>query len=221
MTRPMLLAAALLLCACGGGESADPTPAQSPTPDPTPAPAAEETPVPPKAELPPAPIARVEPHELKAPHGHVRVDDYYWMKDRESEEVLTYLGAENAYTSAAMAHTSALQETLFTEITGRIKQDDASVPYELDGYWYARRYVEGGEYPLYVRQKGGADGPEQVLVDGNARAKGHDYFAAREPKVSSDDAVAAWGEDHVGRRIYSIYFKDLATDTMRDETIQE
>ena len=153
-------------------------------------------------------------------HGHQRKDPYYWMKDRESEEVLGYLKAENDWTRAALAHTDALQKELFTEITGRIKQDDSSVPYLLDGYSYYRRYIEGGEYPIYARRKGGEDGDEQVLLDGNARAEGKDYFAAREPKVSSDDRVAAWAEDHVGRRIYTIFFKDLATDELLPDRIE-
>ena len=172
-------------------------------------------------ELPVPPIARAEAHEITASHGDVRVDDYYWMKDRESEEVLTYLAAENDYTAAVMAHTAELQGSLFDEIVGRIKQDDSSVPYEKDGYWYSKRYVEGGEYPIFVRAKGAEDGEEQVLVDGNARAVGKDYFAAREPEISSNDAVSAWAEDHVGRRIYSIFFKDLATGELLPDTLQE
>lgn len=215
--RPMLLALALTLCACPSGGDTTSSP-DAPTPP------AENTPEISVSEPTPAlapPVARIEPHEIAAPHGHTRVDDYYWMKDRESEEVLSYLAAENAYTSAAMAHTEALQSSLFDEIVGRIKKDDSSVPYELDGYWYWRRFVEGGEYPVYVRSPGSADGPEQVLLDGNARAAGKDYFAAREPEISSDDAVSAWAEDHQGRRIYNIYFADLASGTLRDEVLQE
>ncbi len=214
-----LVALALALVACGG----DDEDTSSPTPEATPTPA-EETPAVEKADatkLPSAPVARTEPHQLTAPHGHVRVDEYYWMKDRESEEVISYLNAENDYTQAMTAHTDGLQEELFTEITARIKQDDSSVPYELDGYWYARRYIEGGEYPLYVRHQGAEDGPEQILVDGNARAEGKDYFAAREPQINSTDTVAAWAEDHVGRRIYTVYFKDLATGELLKDTLEE
>ena len=171
---------------------------------------------------PAAPVADRRDHELVAPHGHVRNDPYYWMKDRESADVIAYLDAENAYTKAALGHTAELQEELFAEITGRIKQDDSSVPYLLDGAHYYRRYVEGGEYPIYARRVGSMEADEQVLVDGNARAEGHPYFAAREPKVSSDDATIAWAEDHVGRRIYTIFFKDLATGAIReDERIEE
>jgi len=214
--RRLPLLALVLVLGCPGGDDDDAT---TPAPEPTAAPTPEEPAT--VTELPTPPVARVEDHVLRAPHGHERVDPYYWMKDRESEEVLAYLNAENAYTQAVMAPTKDLQETLFSEITGRIKQDDSTVPYELDGWWYSRRYVEGGEYPLYVRTKGSADGEEQVLVDGNARAEGKDYFNAREPEISSDDAVAAWAEDHVGRRIYTIFFKDLATGELKDETIPE
>mgnify|MGYP003884103525 CR=1 FL=1 len=200
----------LLLVGCG--------PTTPPSPAPEPAPVTSETPSSPQAS-PQAPIATRKDHVLEA-HGHQRKDPYYWMKDRESEEVLGYLKAENDWTRAALAHTDALQKELFTEITGRIKQDDSSVPYLLDGYSYYRRYIEGGEYPIYARRKGGEDGDEQVLLDGNARAEGKDYFAAREPKVSSDDRVAAWAEDHVGRRIYTIFFKDLATDELLPDRIE-
>lgn len=210
----------ILLVGCGGSEH-PPTEPASPA-SPTPAAPAEPTPEPSVPEpLPSPPVARVEPKELAAPHGHVRVDPYYWMKDRESEEVLDYLRAENAYTQAVMKPTDALQEQLFEEITGRIAKDDTSVPYLLDGWWYQSRYVEGGEYPIYERRKGSMDAAPQVLVNGNERAEGKPYFAARQPVVNSDDTVAAWAEDHVGRRIYTIFFRDLATGELRDERIEE
>lgn len=169
----------------------------------------------------PAPIAARQDHTLTAPHGHARNDPYYWMKDRESADVIGYLEAENAYTTAALGHTAQLQEELFDEIVGRIKQDDSSVPYELDGAWYYRRYVEGGEYPIFARRVGTMEADEQILVDGNARAAGKDYFAAREPEVSSDDRTIAWAEDHVGRRIYTIYFRSLETGELLDQPIEQ
>jgi oligopeptidase B len=167
-----------------------------------------------------APVAARKDHALEA-HGQTRTDPYYWMNDREDEDVLAYLGAENAWKETALAHTASLQTALFDEITGRIKQDDASVPYLLDGYMYYRRYIEGGEYPIYARRPGSMEGAEQVLVDGNARADGKDYFAAREPKVSSDGAVSAWAEDHVGRRIYTVYFKNLATGELLPDRLDK
>ena len=205
MRLASLLVALALLAACGS--------------PPTPPPAAPE-PAPVNDLTPSPPVAPRTDHALVA-HGHTRDDPYYWMKDREDQRVLDYLGAENDWTTAALAHTSGLQETLFTEITSRIKQDDASVPYLLDGYLYYRRYIEGGEYPIYARRLGSMDGTEQILVDGNARAAGKDYFAAREPAISSDDRVAAWAEDHVGRRIYTVFFRDLTTGELLPDRLDK
>ncbi|MGB0641471.1 MAG: oligopeptidase B, partial [Myxococcota bacterium] len=166
------------------------------------------------------PVATQKDHIITA-HGHDRNDPYYWMNDRESEEVIGYLNAENAYTEASMASTKELQATLFDEIVGRIKQDDSTVPYLEDGAWYYQRYVDGGEYPIFARRVGTMDSEEQILVDGNARAEGKDYFAARSPEVNSDDNVIAWAEDHVGRRIYTIFFKDLRTGELLPDRIEK
>ena len=103
-------------------------------------------------------------------HGDVRVDDYYWLKERSDPRVVAYLEAENAYTGAMMKHTAGLQETLYAEITGRLKQDDASVPVRRDGYWYYTRFESGKEYPLYCRRKGTMEAAEEVMIDGNALA---------------------------------------------------
>jgi oligopeptidase B len=166
------------------------------------------------------PVATLRDHALTT-HEQTRQDPYFWMRDREDPEVIAYLEAENQYTQAAFAHTGDLQERLFQEIIGRIKQDDSSVPYFTDGAWYYSRYIEGGEYPIYARRVGSMDAPEQILVDGNARAEGKDYFATRSPSTSADDRVIAWAEDHVGRRIYTIFFRDLETGEMLPETIEQ
>ena len=203
-----LFIACVALIACGPAEPVAP-------PSPTPEPASL------RIEAPSAaPMAARKDHALVA-HEHTRNDPYYWLKDREDEEVLAYVRAENDWKDAALAHTATLQEALFQEITGRIKQDDSSVPYLLDGYMYYRRYIEGGEYPIYARRPGSMDGPEQVLTDGNARAEGEDFYASREPKVSSDDSTAAWAEDRVGRRIYSIFFLDLATGELLPDRLDK
>jgi len=115
------------------------------------------------------PRARIEPMELEA-HGATRVDEYYWLRDRDDPEVVGYLAAENAYLEQAMAHTADLQETLFQEIVGRIKDDDESVPYRFRDYYYQARYEDGKEYPIHVRRPGAADAPEQVMVDVNELA---------------------------------------------------
>ena len=105
-----------------------------------------------KMQKPDPPVAKREAHDL-VNHGHTRPDPYYWLRDdkRENEAVLSYLRAENDYTKQLLAHTEALQETLFQEIKGRIKKDDASVPYLLEGYWYYTRYEKGKEYPIHCR----------------------------------------------------------------------
>ena len=123
----------------------------------------------------PSPSAPRRPHRLEK-HGDVRVDDYYWLRDREDPEVRAYLDAENAWVRGELAHTEALQEELFEEIKGRIKQTDMSVPYREGAYLYHRRYEDGREYPIYCRRALGAageQGDEEVLLDVNAVAEGH------------------------------------------------
>lgn len=154
------------------------------------------------------PLAAARPHVLSA-HDDVRVDDYYWLNQREDPEVIAYLEAENAYTEAATAHLAGLRDELFAEIVGRIDPDDSSVPYEEDGYWYATRYEEGGEYPIYTRRKGAVDGPEQVLLDGPSLAEGHTYFAIGGFQVTTDGKTLAFASDTVGRRKYDVRFNDL------------
>ncbi len=113
---------------------------------------------------PTPPVARIQPHAMTI-HDHTRVDDYYWLNDRENPQVIAYLNAENAYLKAAMKGTEKLQQELFAEMKGRIKKDDASAPVEKDGYWYYTRYITGGEYPLHCRRPENMDGvfnpPEQ------------------------------------------------------------
>ena len=106
-------------------------------------------------------------------HGHQRVDEYYWLRERENPEVVSYLEAENEYLQRSLQHTQPLQKTLYEEIVARIPQRDESVPTFKDGYWYYTRFEEGQEYPIYVRRKGAMTAPEEVLLDVNELAKGH------------------------------------------------
>jgi len=162
------------------------------------------------------PLAAVRPTRLEA-HGDVRVDDYYWLRERENPDVIAYLEAENAYTQAVMAHTQELRETLFEEIKGRLKQDDSSVPYKLDDHYYYSRFVEGGDYPLHCRKRGALDAAEEVMLDVNAMAAGHGYFAVGRRAVSPSQTLLAYPVDVVGRRIYTIRVKDLASgETLAD-----
>ncbi len=165
---------------------------------------------PPKAELKPTKLEK---------HGDVRVDNYYWLKERENPKVVDYLKAENEYTEAVMAHTKTLQDSLFEEIKGRIKQDDASVPYKLDDYYYYTRFEEGGEYPIYCRKKGSLEAAEEIMLDVNVMAKGHDFFAVRGNIVSREQNLLAFAADTVGRRIYTIQFKNLNTGEMLPDEI--
>ncbi len=164
------------------------------------------------------PTARIEPFEFKE-HGHVRVDNYYWLRERENPEVIRYLEAENAYTDAIMAHEEDFQEALFEEIKGRIKQTDLSVPYRMDDYYYYTRYENGKEYPIYCRKKGSLDSPEQVMLDVNEMAGGHGFFAVGPRAISSGQDLVAYPVDTVGRRIYDIHIKDLETGRVLPDVI--
>ena len=167
-----------------------------------------------------APVAKIDPVQLEQ-HGHVRTDDYFWLKERESPEVIGYLEAENAYTAASMAHTGELQATLFTEIKGRIKQDDESVPYALDGYYYYTCYKEGQDYPIYCRKKGSLDADDEILVDTNELARDQSYCSVGSRAISSDSNRMVYGLDTVGRRFYTLHVKDLATGELLDDVIPD
>ncbi|HPF70440.1 MAG TPA: S9 family peptidase, partial [Candidatus Krumholzibacteria bacterium] len=171
------------------------------------------------SRAPQPPVAKKIPHELVA-HGDVRVDDYYWLNERDNPEVLAYLEAENAYTDAMTRKLDGLRAALFEEMKGRIKEDDASAPYFEKGFWYYTRYVEGGEYPLNCRRQGAMDAPEQVMFDGNALALGHRYFALRGVEVSPDTRLAVCGIDTVGRRFYTLKVRDLATGAWLPDAIE-
>ncbi len=186
--RPLLVATAVaLLAACA---------AQKPQVAPSPQP----------------PVAAVHPFEVSSPNG-VRIDNYYWLRDdtRSKPEVLEYLKAENAYYAAMTAHTKPLEDALYTEIVGRIKQDDATVPAKYKHFYYYTRYEEGKEYPIYARRRGSETGPEQVMLDGNTLAQGHDFYQIGGERISPNERLLAYAEDTVGRRQFTIHVKDLET----------
>ena len=168
--------------------------------------------------IPSPPKAAIRPHEMTM-HGHTRVDNYYWLNERENPEVLAYLEAENRYADACLKHTEPLQEQLFKEITGRIKQDDNSVPVKIRNYFYYTRYEEGKEYPIYCRKKHSLDAPEEILLDGNQLAEGHAFFDIGEISLSEDDRLLAYSVDTVSRRIYTVYVKDLEMGELVGEPI--
>ena len=156
------------------------------------------------------PLAKSVPFEMTA-HGDTRVDEYYWMRDRENPEVIDYLNAENAYREKIMKATEPLQERLYEEIVGRIKKDDSSVPYELDGYFYYTRFNADSEYPLYCRKEGSLEAEEEVLLDVNELAKGHDYYQVTGLSMHPNNQKISFGVDTLSRRIYTLYTKDLVT----------
>ena len=156
-----------------------------------------------------APIAEEKPKVLSI-HGHERIDPYYWMNERENPKVLSYLEAENEYTDLLLKHTKELQGELFTEITSRIPGKEASAPYFKNDFFYYYRYEEGKEYPVYCRKKD-MNSSEQVMLDVNILAKGHDYYQIGGLSISPDNRLLIFGEDTVSRRQYTLRLIDLET----------
>ncbi|GAB3102842.1 S9 family peptidase [Lysobacter terrae] len=189
------------------------------------------------ADLPTPPDAAKKPHAVKAPHGATRNDDYYWLRDdtRKNPQMLAYLTAENAYADTVMKPLRPLQEKLYEEIVARIKQDDASVPFRDRGWWYYSRFEKDKDYPVHARRKDGAGvdatsiqqantgadfATEQVLLDVNAMAAGKEYFSVGDYEVTQDNRILAWAEDDVGRRQYTIRFKNLDTGEIYADAVK-
>jgi oligopeptidase B len=156
------------------------------------------------------PVAKIVPKTLEK-HGNKRIDNYYWLNERENPEVIDYLNKENEYYQTATAHTKPLQEELFLEMKGRIKEDDSSVPYLYNGYYYITRFEKGKDYPIYARKKGSLEAKEEIMFDCNEMAKGHAYFNLSGLNVSEDNKWVAFGADLVSRRQYTIQIKNLET----------
>lgn len=166
------------------------------------------------------PIAEKKPYKLSE-HGHERVDNYYWLRDdsRTNPEVLDYLKAENTYAQAQLKHTEALQGRLFDEIAGRLVAEDQTVPVPLGKFEYFREYRQGGEYPIYLRRSIGY-GKEEVLLDVNELAKGHEYFSVGNWAVSHDESKLAFATDSLSRRIYEMHIKDLETGALIPDKLE-
>jgi oligopeptidase B len=156
------------------------------------------------------PVAKTVPHETKI-HGDTRVDDYFWLRDKKNPEVIKYLEAENAYTAAVMKPTEPFREKLYTEMLGRIKQTDLSVPARDRGYFYYSRTVEGKQYPILCRKKGSLGADEEVMLDGNELARGEKFFSIGATEVSPDGTKLAFATDTTGFREYMLSVKDLTT----------
>jgi len=157
-----------------------------------------------------APVAKIIPHFIEK-HGNVRTDNYFWLNDRENPEVIDYLNKENDFYQQETAHTKDFQKNLFEEMKARIKEDDESVPYFYNGYFYITRFEKGKDYPIHSRKKGSLEAKEEIMFDCNAMAVGHSYFNLAGLSVSEDNQWIAFGVDTVSRRQYTIQIKNLQT----------
>lgn len=165
------------------------------------------------------PVAKKIAHELEK-HGDLRIDNYFWMKDREHPEVTNYLNTENDYCDAKMSHTKDFQKDLFEEMKSRIKEDDSSVPYKYNGYWYISKFEKGKNYPIYTRKKGTLDQQEELLFDCNEMAEGESYFKLAGISISPDNTLVSYGIDTTGRRNYTIHVKNLKTHKVASDRIE-
>lgn len=165
------------------------------------------------------PIAKQIPKKLKK-FGEIRIDNYYWLNDRENPEVIEYLNQENAYYQESTAHTKDFQVALFEEMKSRIKEDDQSVPYFYNGYFYITRFEKGQDYPIYARKKESLSANEEILFDCNEMAKDYSYFQLGMLSISPDNKLALFSCDTVGRRIYTIQIKNLETNEILEDKIE-
>ena len=166
-----------------------------------------------------APVARREPKQTPL-HGTVLVDDYAWLREKESPEVTAYLEAENAYAEAVMAPLAGLRDELYREMLSHIKQTDISVPYRDGSWWYYSRTEEGLQYPVYCRKADVPDATEEVILDGNALAEGHAFMAIGDTNVTDDGRWLAYSVDHTGFRQYTLHIKDLTSGEVLEGTVE-
>jgi len=175
-------------------------------------------------ELPNPPIARKE-HKETTLHDTVLTDDYAWLRDKESPEVTGYLEAENAYAEGVIAPLAGLREELYQEMLSHMKQTDVSVPYRDGAWWYYTRTEEGLQYAIHCRRAGTAQGPdadaaEEVVLDGNAMAEGHAFFAIGDTDITDDGRWLAYTVDTTGFRQYTLHVKDLATGETLPDSVE-
>jgi oligopeptidase B len=166
------------------------------------------------------PFAKKEPHLITA-HGHTRVDDYYWLREKTSQEVLDYLEAENDYTKEILGHTQELQAQLYEEMKGRIQETDEEVPYQVDDFYYYSRTVEGQQYSIYCRKKGSLDAGEEILLDLNKFEEDYEYIKLGVYKISPDHKMLAYSLDATGGEDFHVFFKDLQTGETHSDKLTE
>jgi len=165
------------------------------------------------------PLAAKRPIRIEQ-HGDVRIDDYFWLRERENPEVLDYLKAENTYTEAMMAHSKTLREQLYREMRGRIQEDDASVPEQIDDYFYYHRNEEGKQYPIFCRKQGSLEATEEVLLDQNQLAEGHDFCELGCFEVSPNHRLLAFSVDYAGSERFTLQIKELASGELLPDKIE-
>jgi len=168
--------------------------------------------------MPRPPVAKAEPHQYSI-HGETRVDNYHWLRQRGNPEVIEYLETENAYTEAVMAHTKPLQETLYQEMLGRIKETDVDVPVRMDDFYYYSRTEEGKQYRIHCRKKGSLEAAEQIILDQNVLAKGTEYFRLGVFEISPDHRLLAYSSDTDGSETYTLRVKNLETGELLGDEI--
>ncbi|WP_055437325.1 S9 family peptidase [Lacinutrix algicola] len=166
-----------------------------------------------------APVAKKIKKSLEK-HNDIRIDNYFWMNDREDKNVIDHLNAENTYTKSVLKHTESFQKDLFEEMKGRIKEDDTSVPYKLNGYWYVTKFEKGKDYPIYTRRKESIEATEEIIFDCNEMAKEHAYFKLGGISISPDNKMASFAVDTVSRRQYTLQIKDLTTGEIFSDKIE-
>lgn len=166
------------------------------------------------------PIAKKQPVS-RVVHGVTLQDDYAWLADKENPETLAYLNAENTYTRFKTKHLEVFRDTLYREMLARIKEDDSSVPYRKDGFWYYTRTESGKAYPIHCRKKGSLDAPEEILLDENVLAKGHDFFDLGDLDICPDDSLMAYTIDTEGDEKYALYVKNLRTGVVTKEAVSD
>ena len=160
------------------------------------------------------PVVPQRPQVLEA-HGDRRVDPYYWLRDKENPEVIAYLEAENAYADAVMADTAELRDRLYREIVGRVQETDYSAPTFYKGWWSYTRTVEGLDYEIYCRRRDSMQAPEEVILDANELAKGHEYFELGYVERSPDENLVAYAVDTDGSELHELRFRELAAGRSR------
>ena len=163
--------------------------------------------------LPAPPTAKRFPKATEI-HGYRLLDDYAWMRDRESPDVRAYLEAENAYTDAMLKPLEGFREALYKEMLARIKETDLSVPYKNGDYVYYSRTVEGLQYPIYCRKRGGLDAAEEITLDVNDLAKGKPFMSLGAYDVSEDARLLAYSTDDTGYRQFKLVVKELASGSV-------